>query len=269
MYANDFEYNGRYLSDYNFVICNFDSGGFKTVSGGSNITFNKVPRRQGKIYGLSGTQYNECIEATFQICKNPCVYNDASIGNEMYRDIMRWLNRREFLPFKPFNSGSDGSEEIWFNASFNINKLIMDGKIYGLELTMTTDKPFGYGKLISKLLRFTAAEQIKVFTDTSDEIGTAYPDMKIVCKANGDLSIKNLTYPCTTAICNCKAGEIITISGDTKIISTSLNSHDISDDFNYEFFRIENGFTQRDNKIKVSMPCEITLSYYPVIKDTP
>lgn len=270
MYAEDFEYNGKYLSDFNFIICDFNnSSGFENISGGSEITFNKVSREQGKKYGLSSTRYDECIESVFQICKNPCLYKDLNIDNEQYRDIMRWLNRKEFLPFKPFNSGTDRCVDIWFNASFNINKLVMSGKTYGLELTMITDKPFGYGNRISKLLRFTAANQTKTFTDISDEIGTSYPDMKIVCKTAGNLSIKNLSYPCTTVINNCKSGEVITINGDTKIITTSLISHDITDDFNYEFFRIENEFLQRENEITVSIPCEITLSYYPIIKDVP
>ena len=130
----------------NFIIFNFGDKGIENISGGSDISFNKVMREQGKIYGLSGTQYGECLECSFQICKNPCIYNDYGIDNEEYREIMRWLNRREFLPFKPFNGETGGNEEIWFNGSFNINKLIMNGKTYGLELTLVTDKPFGYGK---------------------------------------------------------------------------------------------------------------------------
>ncbi len=269
MYAEDFEYDGRYLSDYNFIICNFGDKGIENISGGSDISFNKVMREQGKIYGLSGTQYGECLECSFQICKNPCIYNDYGIDNEEYREIMRWLNRREFLPFKPFNGETGGNEEIWFNGSFNINKLIMNGKTYGLELTLVTDKPFGYGKEISKIFGFTAGNQIKVFTDTSDEIGITYPDMKIRCMSSGDLTIENTTYPCSTVIKNCSYGEIINITGGTKIITTSLADHDIADDFNYEFFKVENKFGQRDNKIRVSMPCEIKMSYYPIIKDTP
>lgn len=269
MYAEDFEYDGRYLSDYNFIICNFGDKGIENISGGSNITFNKVMREQGKIYGLSSTQYSECLECTFQICKDPCIYNDYVIDNEEYREIMRWLNRREFLPFKPFNSGTGGYEGIWFNGSFNINKLVMDGKTYGLELTLITDKPFGYGKEIVRTLNFSAADQVKTFADTSDEIGVAYPDMKIKCMANGDLTIRNITYPCAAVIKNCSRGEVIDIMGSTKIISSSLDSHDIADDFNYEFFKIENQFRQRDNKIAVSIPCEIRISYYPIIKDTP
>ncbi len=270
MYAEDFEYNGKYLSDFNFIICDFNnSSGFENISGGSEITFNKVSREQGKKYGLSSTQYDECIESVFQICKNPCLYKDLNIDNEQCRDIMRWLNRREFLPFKPFNSGTDGCADIWFNASFNVRKLTMNGKTYGLEITMKTDKPFGYGRLVAHTLRFSEAGAEKRIPDVSDEIGITYPDLKIVCKADGDLEVKNITYPCAMIINNCKAGETITVDGDTRIITSSLSNHDISDDFNYEYLRIENEYAKRENKITVSLPCDITLSYHPIIKDTP
>lgn len=43
MYALDFEYDGQYLSDYGFIICDFNSSsGADIVSAGSMITFNTV-----------------------------------------------------------------------------------------------------------------------------------------------------------------------------------------------------------------------------------
>ena len=51
MYACDFEYDGQYLSDYGFIICNFNgSSDFDVVSAGSKITFNTVSRHRGKKY---------------------------------------------------------------------------------------------------------------------------------------------------------------------------------------------------------------------------
>lgn len=268
MYFEDFEYDGKLLSDYGFIICNFNNSGIESVNGGSNLTFNKVMREQGKVYGLSSTMYGDCLECTFQVCKNPCIYNEFDIDNNTYREIARWLNRREFLPFKPLNSGTGGSGEIWYKGSFNISKMTMNSKVYGLELTLVTDKPFGYGKERSEVFSFANSNQAMIFSDMSDEIGISYPNMRILCGGDGDLTIKNVTFPCTTTIRNCSYGEIIDIDGDAKIITSSVSSHDISDDFNYEFFRIENKYRERDNKITVSFPCDIKFSYYPIIKDT-
>lgn len=99
MRAIDFEYDNQYLSDYGFIICDFNfSSGANEVDAGSTITFNKISRHSGKRYGLSSTQYDECITTSFDICKNPDIYDpeDMEISNDEYRDIMRWLNRREF-----------------------------------------------------------------------------------------------------------------------------------------------------------------------------
>ena len=43
MYATDFEYDGQYLSDYGFIICDFNySKGSVTVDTGSKLSFEKV-----------------------------------------------------------------------------------------------------------------------------------------------------------------------------------------------------------------------------------
>ena len=150
MYAKDFEYDGHKLSDFGFIVCSFNGAGdVETVSAGSEITFNKVSHHQGKKQSLTSTKYERCIQSVFQICKNPCAGSKSIITDEEYRNIMRWLNRREFLPFKPIFS-DEQKEDVYYNASFNVNKIMANGKLYGLELNMETDKPFGYGSLITE-----------------------------------------------------------------------------------------------------------------------
>lgn len=49
MRAIDFEYDNRYLSDYGFIICDFNFGsGANEIDAGSTITFNKISRHSGK-----------------------------------------------------------------------------------------------------------------------------------------------------------------------------------------------------------------------------
>lgn len=272
MYALDFEYDGQYLSDFNFIVCDFNfSEGANEVTAGSTITFNKVSRIQGKKYSLTSTQYDECITATFDICKDPNVYDleEMEISGDEYRDIMRWLNRREFLKFCVL-SDSDSEQEIcYFMASFNLTKIKIREKLYGLRLVMETNKPFGYGHEQILSWNFTSENLSCIFNDISDEIGITYPTITVKCNQSGDLSITNESEKCTTKIKNCKSGEKITLHGDTQIITTSLSSHDVCNDFNYVFFRIGNTYGNRNNKISVSMPCTLTLQYSPIIKDTP
>lgn len=272
MYALDFEYDGKYLSSFGFIICDFNfSDGVNDTTAGSTITFNKVPRNHGKIYSLSSTQYDECITTTFDICKDPDIYDleDMEISEIEYRDIMRWLNQREFCKFSVITDIDSEHELCYFQASFNIEKLKISEKLYGLRLTMETDKPFGYGHEQIINLKFTSGNTSKTYTDNSDEIGSVYPVVVIKCNQSGNLTIRNELLNCTTIIQNCKSGEVITLHGDTQIITTSLQSHDICNDFNYDFFRIGNTKDSRSNLITSSLACDMTIKHSPIIKDSP
>lgn len=270
MYAVDFEYDGQYLSDYGFIICDFNkASGFEIVNAGSKITFNTIARSRGKVQSLTGTKYGECVSAKFSICKNPCLYNDLRITNDEYRDIMRWLNRNEFLKFRLLNEGNDDVETCYYEGSFNVEKVMMNGAMYGLNVSMTTNKPFGYGQELAVSWNITDTNKKYTLSDMSDEIGYTYPSMTITIRQDGNFSIHNDMEDCTMIIKNCKAGEVITVDGETHIMKSSLDSHKLYDDFNFEFFRIGNTITDRSNKISVSLPCKLELRYNPIIKDTP
>ena len=272
VYAIDFEYDGQYLSDYGFIICNFDAvNGVNVTDTGSKIIFNKVSLNNGKNYSLTSSKYNECIHCSFDICKNPDLYSDEDreISDNEYRTLMRWLNRREFLKFQLLDEEPNERTPCYFNVSFNISKIKIAEKLYGLRLTLESDKPFGYGEDVLVSWDFSDISTTKVLSDISDEIGYIYPNMTITCDANGDLSISNELENCTMVIKNCSVGETIFINGEAQTISTSYNSHDICNDFNYEFFRIGNTIDNRNNRISVSKPCHIVIKYTPIIKDTP
>lgn len=68
---------------------------------------------------------------------------------------------------------------------------------------------------------------------------------------------------------NVSVGEVITIDGPTHIITSSLDSHKLYDDFNFEFFRIGNTINNRNNRISASLPCKLEFTYSPIIKDSP
>ncbi len=276
MFAVDFEYDGQYLSDFGFMICSFESSsGSEVVSAGSTITFNTVPRHRGKKYSLTGTQYDECIQSKFTIAKKACLGEDMMITKDEYRDLMRWLNRHEFLKFQILDESEDFIEPCYFNASFNVEKRLINGKLYGLDLTLETDKPFGYGEERVMTFKLEAGDQCTVI-DTSDEIGHTYPDLTITCNAKGDLRLTNLTYAKNVdedfmEITECEAGEIIRVYGDTFIIENenTLDGHNLYDYFNFNFLRIENTYDNRENVITTTLPCTLEIKYRPIIKDTP
>lgn len=264
MNAYDFEYDGLRLSDMGFVICKFDhSGGLETVTNGSQITFNTVSTLNGSKHELLSTQYDNCLETSFQICKDICNgNNELDINADELRKIMKWLNRKEFHKFKILDD--EAYKKIYFEASFNINRLEMEGKLYGLELNMITNRPFALHEAETLTIKNTKANGRATINSLSDEEGYIYPNMEIVVNQSGDLNIYNSLEDRTMVIKNCTIGEKITL--DYPIIQSSLNSHKIQNDFNWTFFRIANSYSNSKNDLTISIPCTITITYTPTIK---
>lgn len=265
MTAKDFYFDGQYLSDYGYMICQINNKTDGTVNAGSKITFNKVKRNGGKRYSLCSADYDECYTTSFEICKNPDLYDDLQITNDEYRDLIRWLNRREFLQFYFVE---DDGETIYYNCSFDVDKVVFNEVMIGLLLTMTTDSPFGYGQEMKTRWTINDVERVFKLSDISDEIGITYPDLTIKITKDGNLNLRNLTTGCNMVINNCVANEVITVNGDTRIVTTDNVQHakTLYNDFNFEFFTIGNTIDNRLNKVIATLPCVVDVTYNPVVK---
>lgn len=261
MKAYDFEFDGRSLSDFGFIICNFDAEGVQKISNGSQITFNTVSTLNGAKHELTSVTYDNCLETVFSICKNVCGSdNNNEISIEELRILSRWLNRKGFYKFKIL---SGDYLDIYFEASFNIKKIELNGNIYGLELELKTNRPFALQepkKIVIKNLVQNGEHSIK---DYSDVEGYIYPEVEITINESGDLYIHNDIEDRTTFIANCVAGEVIKMN--YPIIESSVD-HEIQNDFNWNFFRIANNFKNSVNKLTISLPCTIQIMYSPIIK---
>ena len=261
MKSYDFEFDGLNLSDFGYVICSFDSNSLQTISNGSQITFNTVPTLNGAKYELTSTNYDDCLETTFQICKNPCGSDCIEMSTDELRTLSRWLNRKEFHKFKILNDDYLG---IYFEASFNISKIMMDGKLYGLELECKTNRPFALQEPKRVVLKNLVANGEKIIKDYSDVEGYTYPEVEITINESGDLSIYNELEDRTTFIANCVAGDVIKMN--YPIIETSVDTHEIQNDFNWVFFRIANTFKNSVNNLVISLPCTMEVKYSPNAK---
>ena len=257
----DFEYDNYCLSELGYITCIFGSEGLQTTNSGANITFNTVSMLNGAKHELTSTIYDGCLEATFQICKNNCDSGDFEISVEELRMLSRWLNRKGFHKFKIL---SDEYTDIYFEASFNISKIEMNGKIYGLELEMKTNRPFALQEPRVVFINNLVADGEHIVVDSSDEEGYIYPDVEITINESGSLSIYNEIEDRVTFIANCVAGEIIKMN--YPIIESSIPNHKIQNDFNWNFLRIANTFKENANRLTVSLPCTIKLTYSPIVK---
>lgn len=100
IYATDFEYDGIRLGNLGYLICRFDGGGLETISNGSQITFNKISMQRGSRWELASSEYSECLQATLQICKNPCMAEDMYMSLQEVSKLTSWLNRKDFYKLK-------------------------------------------------------------------------------------------------------------------------------------------------------------------------
>lgn len=264
MKALDFEYDGILLSDLGYTICTFGSKGLETISNGSQITFNNVSMFNGSQYGLVSSVYEETLTATFSICKSACITRSGDLEELTVDDIselMRWLNRKTYHKFKLMQ---DGYENLYFEGSFNIQRYELDGKVYGLELVLVTNRPFALHDETTYKFKMTEDDLVYKINDISDEIGFIYADVKVVCRSSGDLKIHNSMEDRTTIIKNCSEGEIITFT--YPVVTTSNLGHELQNDFNFNFVRIANKWGDVMNTLTFSIPCDVELSYIPIKK---
>ena len=262
MKSYDFEFDGQLLSEFGFIICSFDSDGIKDVSNGSEITFNTVPTLQGAKHELTSIEYNDCLTATIQICKHPCITNDIEVTLDETRALMRWLNRKDYHKFRLLDD--DERINYYYEASFNVSRIELGGKIVGFELELFTNRPYALQEPISILIKNLQENGVKKFISKSDDEGYIYPEMKITIEQDGDLEIYNSLENRTMRIANCVSGEIIKLN--YPMIESSIETHKIQNDFNWKFFRIANVYRDTINEITISIPCTIEMKYTPVVK---
>lgn len=266
MYANDFEYDNEKLSDYGMIICSFDgNGNLETVSSGSDITFNQFKPSGSNNFHIYSFVYETSFTATFQICKNPCLFHSQEemvITPLELSSLQRWLNKKKYGKFKILQ---DDYEDIYWNCTFVCKQINLSGRCVGLELTMTTDAPYAYKDDI--YLEFDASSNLNFsIYDVSDEIGFINPIITIKLLNSGNLTIKNSMDTLYTKIDNCLYLEEIKLDCKNKIITSSTSSHDFCKDFNFIFPKIFNTYDGNKNDFTLSLPCLITVTYSPIIK---
>ena len=265
MYAKDFTYDGATLSSKGYILCEFGNG--DNTRPGSKITFTTVPVDKGQKFLMADAKYDECLTTTLYICKDMCTVSNQDnlkLTPTEVSSLSRWLNKKAY---KPMIFDATGWTDIIFEASFNVSAMEIGGEIYGLELEMVTNRPFATKALTTKTLTFAAGSLSQSLLDDSDEIGYIYPDSyKITMGATGNLTIATAIEGRETKIANCTNGEVITITYPT--ISTSVNAHDIQNDFNYVFPRVANSATARTDTVTVNQPCTIEIKYKPIMKVT-
>ena len=266
MYANDFEFDGQKLSDYGMIICNFNGGNdIETVSSGADITFNQFKPSGSNVFSIYSCTYEDSFTTTFHICKNPCLFRtneEMNISPIEISALQRWLNKKKYGKFKILQKDYS---DIYWNATFLCKQINLCGSCIGLELTLITDAPYAYKDDI--ILDFDVSGDLN-FTiyNVSDEIGFLNPTIIIKLFSEVDLTIHNSIDNFRTVINECKYLEEIQLDCKSKIITSSVGSHNLCKNFNFIFPKIYNTYENNKNYYTVSLPCSIKVTYTPIIK---
>ena len=261
MKANDFEFDNKRLSDFGCIVVNFGDKGLETVDG-AEITFNTIASLGGSKHNLVSTQYESCLETTIQIAKHSCATGIQGLSSTEFREISSWLNRRKFLKFKILD---EDHIDLYYMASVaSIGRIELDGRLMGLELNIITNSPHAFKEKRIIKINNTEVNGKHSINDTSYEEGYIYPKTEITISQDGNLNIHNAIEDRETIIKNCVQGETITMN--YPVISSSVSSHNIQNDFNWSFFRVANTYENSRNDLTISLPCSIKIEYSPIVK---
>lgn len=274
MFATDFEYDEKRLSEFNMIICSFDgASGIESVSSGADITYSQEKSSGSDTFHLHSCAYDSPYSSTFQICRNPCRTEnpqDMYLSPEEISDLQTWLCRKSFHKFK---IEQDSYSHIHWNTVFSTKQINFNGRIVGLELTMFADSPYAYLDEVVHKFHFDTHDihdsndvARKYFHTPAQAEGYTYPDLEIKIQDQGhDGKMSLWLNERKTEIRGCKAQETITIHGRQQVICTSDHNHDIAKDFNFIFPRMERDYQEHTNYLSADLACDITLRYFPVI----
>lgn len=262
MKTNDFLYGEHYLHDFGMILCSFGgSKGLETIDNGSEVTFNTTPTQFGSKFVKTSSVYETVLTTTLQICKSPCHGDDMEISSDTFRELTKWLCRENFLKLKFMG---EYYIDLYYEAKIKVSRIEIDSRLVGLELEIETNRPFALKEQKLITIKNTEPNGTYSINDTSHKEGHIYPHTEITVLADGDLDIYNAMEDRKTHIANCVAGEVITMN--YPIITSSLPSHNIQNDFNWTFFRLANTYENSRNDLTISIPCTMKVKYSPIVK---
>ncbi len=275
MFATDFEYDEKRLSEFDMIICSFDgASGIDPVSSGTDITYKQEKPSGSDAFHLHSCAYDSPYSSTFQICRNPCRTDSLQnmyLSPREISNLQTWLCRKSFHKFK---IAQDSYRHIHWNAVFTSKQINFNGHTVGLELTMYADSPYAYLDEVVHEFHFDTHDihdssnlLRKHFQSLAQAEGYTYPDLeiRILDEGNNNGKLTLWLNNRKSEIKGCKTQELITIKGQQQVICTSDSNHDIARDFNFIFPRIERGYQEHTNYLSADLACDITLKYFPVI----
>lgn len=250
------------LSNYGLILASFEGSnssdeeiGMKHDTIEEYIGHNPIP-----VY--LGSSFSSKLNLTATVIKDPFINHNAHSNyftEHECREVLRQLTGfRGYKQMQIFSYEFD--ELLFFNVRVaNVKYQRIGACIAGIILDMECDSQFAWSTDFNYTFNATQASNI-IFFNTSDNLYD-YIFPRITIKAINDiseLSIINIQDNNWTAtISSITANEIITMDSKNKILTSSIPSRIISNDFNMHFIRLVPG----KNEFKVTGDIQITFTY--------
>ena len=252
--AKDFTFCDKKLSDFGFMIADFDNSLDDSASCGNiELITTRPPMSANNI--VHGISYGDPIKLDFQIVKFDfanCICSETPVTNEEQENLMRWLIKRNYnyIYF-------DDDIHLCFNVHMNVTPKKVGGVIRGFQITATNDSVYSYS--VGRAMSLNNGENL--FTDESSVVGYMYPSFRIVADASGDVVVEHKEDDRKMVISNCLPGEELLIDCKHKTIKSNVAAHNLSSDFNFVFTRLFNTEETRENTITVTNSRYATMFY--------
>ena len=287
----DFVYNGESLfNDFGYVICSVGGASDESYTTEATRSYNHSSLLHGAYRPFTYSVYEDSIVMDFDIIKNPCVAvsaNDARISLDESRALKRWLERAsaKLLYFQHVNQDGtiiteDPDSEIdgvRFWGVFTTQEIWVGSLRIGLRLHFESNAASGFKSEMSYSKTITNVNtESFVITNNSDIDGYIYPLLTVKCLAAGTLLLRNDYDRAMSGeyrysiVKNCRANETITFTPKL-IVSSSVTTHEIYDDFNFVYQRIYSPHTDNTahthkNILRSSLPCEFRITFEEQVK---
>ncbi len=259
VYSCGFLYNGISSDKMGVRLCSFGGSGLDTTSAGEKIELSTQKLSGRDRWYHYSSAFGEALSFTLHIVKT----DKSRMERHEIAEYSRWLQRRDgYKRFQFFGTEFAGIE--FYAIATELNELSVGNVTYGLEVKMITDAPYGLAPKQSKTISFTG-ENTYTYFNQSDDYGYLYPDLEITVQADGDLTITNQFEARQTAIRDCQAGEILTLNGDLRQI-TSTRPDKLEDRFNWKWLRFCKTDQSSQNLLSASLPCTVTMAYQNIRK---
>lgn len=264
IWAESFALDGIPCEKFGLMICDFDTNNGKNIStAGSEIELKASRSPMSNKWALYNSFYSSPLEFKITMCK----MDKTSIHILEQSAINRWLSSTQ-NHYRWFQFVQSDYEGIFFKVRCTeINNISISNINYGMEATFICNAPYGYSQKYTTTYNAIQNGTNVTFIDNSDDIGELFPLMTLNIKNDCDLSIcNNLTMDIDDKytwfqIKNCKKGEIITVDCEKEIITTTLPSHEIYNDFGWVWFSFYNDLNTRRNNLTIVGDAEVTFQY--------